>query len=212
MKGISKFEETNSCKTAIGTLVDISVNCGGDLPRFGDQLVSVLFECLKDSTADRSLKPVVISCLGDLAMALQGAYEPYLQVTAMLLMQAAQQQAPADDEDMLLFVNELRLAVLEAYMGILIAFEDGNKLHLYMSLLQNIIGFLQYLATPSSYADEQVVIKAVTLLGDIARLLGRHDSVKAALKAPFILQLLTQCTDGQNATWAHEQVTAAVQS
>ena len=145
-------------------------------------------------------------------MALQGAYEPYMQVTAMLLMQAAQQTAPADDEDLLVFINELRLAVLEAYMGILIAFEDGNKLHLYMQLLQNIIAFLQYLATPASCADEQVVIKAVTLLGDIARLLGSQDSVKTALKAPFILQLLTVCKDGSTATWTHEQVTAAVQS
>jgi importin subunit beta-1 len=214
--GMRNFEATSLCKVAIGTLVDISVNVSGEILRFCDQIMATLMECLKDNSVDRSIKPVVISCLGDIALAIAGAFEPYLQVTTMLLMQAAQQQAPPEDEDMIIFINELRFAVLEAYSGILLGLDDGNKLHLFLPNVQNVMPFLQYLSAPMSNRDAGVLHKSVTLLGDIARVLGTQEVVRSMLNQPFVIQLLTECSEmggdegRKTATWAHEQVQHAL--
>lgn len=217
MAGIRNFEATALCKVAIGTLVDIAASVGPDIHRFCDQIMAILMECLKDNAVDRSVKPIVISCLGDIAIAIGGAFEPYLQVTTMLLMQAAQQVVPRDDEEMFAFINDLRLSVLEAYSGILIGLDDGGKLQLFLPNVQNVMPFLQYLSTPSSSRTPDVLIKAVTLLGDIARLMGRQDIVRTFLSQPFSMTLLTECSEvggdegRQLAQWAHEQLQAALQ-
>ena len=76
--------------------------------------------CLsQDSALNRSVKPHVLSCFGDIALALEGMFEPYLQVTLMMLLQASQTRAPDDDEDLIDFVNTLREGILEAYTGII---------------------------------------------------------------------------------------------
>jgi importin subunit beta-1 len=217
ISGIQNFEATSLCKVALGTLVDISVNVGSEIQKYCDQLMSALMECLKTNSVHRSVKPVVISCLGDIALAIGGAFEPYLQVTTMLLMQAAQQLAPPDDEEMIAFINELRFAVLEAYSGILLGLDDGKKLHLFLPNVQNVMPFLQFLATPQSCRDSGVLSKAVTLLGDLSRVLGTNEVVRPLLSQPFVIQLLTECSEAggedgrQTASWAHEQVQKALQ-
>jgi importin subunit beta-1 len=215
--GIKNFEAVSLCKVSMGTLVDICTNVGGSIQPYCDQIMQTLFEGLKDNNVDKTLKPVVFSCLGDIAMAICGAFEPYLQVTTMLLLQAAQQVAPADNEDMAMFINELRYSVLEAYSGVLVGLADGKKLELFLPIVQNILPFLEYLSTPESNRDDDVLKKAVTLLGDIAKELGSAPAVKPFLGQPFVMRLLSDCSEVDDdeslrtANWTHQQVNAALQ-
>ena len=216
--GIRNFEAIDTCKVSIGTLVDICNAVGGEIQRFCDQLMTTLMEGLKDTTVHRLIKPVIISCLGDIAMAICGAFEPYLQVTTMLLMQAAQQNAPADNEDMVIFINELRYSVLEAYSGILVGLVDGNKMELFLPNVQNIMAFLEFLLNPASNRDDEVLKKAVMLLGDIAKELGSNQAVKAMLRQPFVMNLLRECSEiddeesRSTANWTHQQIVAATRA
>ena len=87
--------------------------------------MDALVDSLKDADLDRGVKPQVLSCFGEIAMALNGAFEPYLQHSLMLLMQAAAMDVPLDDDEMIDYMNELRESVLDAYTGIITGMHDG---------------------------------------------------------------------------------------
>jgi importin subunit beta-1 len=60
----------------------------------------------------RNVKPPVLSCFGDIALAITSEYEPYLHVSLMMLLQAAQNRAPDDNDDPIDYVNMLREGIL----------------------------------------------------------------------------------------------------
>ena len=215
LEGIKNHEAVEVSKVSIGCLVDICSSVSGGIQPYCDNIMSVLTDMLHDTSVYRSLKPPLISCLGDIAMAICGAYEPYLQITTMLLMQAAQQTPPPDNEEMIDFINTLRCAVLEAYSGILLGLSDGNKLQLFAPNVQQLGLFLEWLTNPSSLRDETVLPKAVTLLGDIAREMPTDPQVKALVAQPFVQQLLTLCANigaegASSANWTNEQIQAVL--
>jgi importin subunit beta-1 len=155
--------------------------------------MGALKESLQDASANRDIKPAVISCFGDIAMAIGKAYEPYLQVSVMMLMQAAQQNAPAEDEELVIFINTLRLSILEAYTGIIMGLSDGGALEMFVSTVPAIMQFLQFLANPDSLRDDEVIPKAVGLIGDIAQQLGSYPGVTQQINQPFVATLLQEC-------------------
>ena len=67
---------------------------------------------LQNSALHRNVKPPVLSCFGDIALAITYEYEPYLRVSLMMLLQAAQNRAPDDDDDPIDYVNMLREGIL----------------------------------------------------------------------------------------------------
>ena len=116
---------------SVGVVVDLCGAVAGQIQPYCDDIMGALTDCLRDSTAHRETKPPVFSCFGDIAMAIGAAFEPYLQVATMLLMQAAQAQIQPDDEDLVDFINRLRLSILDAYTGIIMGLSDGQALHLF---------------------------------------------------------------------------------
>lgn len=197
-------------------MADVANNVGSALQAHADKLVSALVECLKDSSVHRDLKPVVITTLGDIALAIMGAFEPYLQMTTMLLLQAANQKPDPNDEEMVDFINELRCAVLEAYSGVLVGFEESQKESLFLPNVQSLLQFLQYLSNPQSCRDSAVILKAVTILGDVARVFGTDGNTRQFLLQPFVMQMLSECSEmgdqgREAASYAHATVLQSTQ-
>lgn len=112
------------------------------------------------------MKPHVLSCFGDIALALEGQFEPYLQVTLMMLLQASQTRAPDDDEDLIDFVNTLREGILEAYTGIIQGLDEGGKVQLIVPYGEAIMGFLENI-THDPNKDDEVINGAIGVLGDL---------------------------------------------
>lgn len=133
-------------------------------------------------------------------MAISGNFEAYLDATTMLLMQAANASAETStDEFAMDFINRLRLAVLEAYTGVIMGLSAGNKLNLFIAKnLDNVLQFLQYLSTPQSMKDDQVLEKAVALLGDVAQSMGNVAQVQNQFRQPFVAALVTQAQQCPN--------------
>lgn len=171
-------------------------------------------DSLKDADLDRGVKPQVLSCFGEIAMALNGAFEPYLQHSLMLLMQAAAMDVPLDDDEMIDYMNELRESVLDAYTGIITGMHDGGKLNLLVSYLPAILAFLQKVASDPN-KDEAVLRTASGLLGDIAKNFGAQ--IKDQINQPFVGQLLTEAGRSPSqstvdvATWAMQVVQSVIQ-
>jgi importin subunit beta-1 len=176
--------------------------------------MKALVESLKDSRIMKEVKPPVLSCFGEIALAIGGAYEPYLATSVMMLMQASEARVPEDDEDMIDFFNELRESILESYMGIIQGLRDGGKLPTFMQYMQPVLLFIQRIAEDPN-RDEEVLNKSVGLVGDIAQLMGPQ--MKQHLNQPWVGQLLNDAVSSGDqslmevATWAHGVVQQACQ-
>jgi importin subunit beta-1 len=190
VSGLRSYHAYSICIVCVGVIVDICAAVGGQIQPYCDDIMAALTDCLKDGSAQRDIKPAVISCFGDIAMAICGAYEPYLQISTMLLMQAATAQPPSDDDDLIAFINSLRLSILDAYSGIIFGLSDGQMLHLFLPNVSSIMQFMQVLAAPESCKDDDVLQKAVTLLGDMGSQMGPQ--VKAQLNQPCAVELLDE--------------------
>jgi importin subunit beta-1 len=201
LNGLHSVQEHQLCQVAIGIVVDLCDAVGGKIQPYCDKLMEGLQGIIQSDSAARELKPPVISCIGDIAMAISSAFEPYLQISVMLLMQASQQSAPIDDDEFTEFINTLRLSILEAYSGIVIGLADGNALHIFLANIQVILQFLQFLSTPESNKSEEVLKQAVSLIGDIAQRMGPINvNVLAQINQPFVVQLVTEAERSSDPT------------
>lgn len=208
LQGLKSLDLTNLCLICTGGVVDLCLGLGPMIQPHADSIMEVMFNIIRDGSVHRDVKPAVISCFGDMAMAIGAAYQPYMQLTMMLLMQASQQHAPPDNEDMVAFINKLRCSVLEAYSGILVGLSEGGALHVFVPNLTNILSFLTFLASDST-KDELVLQKSVTLLGDIAHEAGSTPEVKQLINQAFVGQLIREAVASQNKTYQHEAQWAA---
>ena len=85
-----------------------------------DEIMRCLLELLQSSTINRSVKPCVISIFADLALSIEGEFNRYTSIVLGILQQAGEVNIGQDaDEDMVEYINSLRVAILEAYTGII---------------------------------------------------------------------------------------------
>eukprot|EP00567_Pseudictyota_dubia_P000409 CAMPEP_0197465044 /NCGR_PEP_ID=MMETSP1175-20131217/64336_1 /TAXON_ID=1003142 /ORGANISM="Triceratium dubium, Strain CCMP147" /LENGTH=870 /DNA_ID=CAMNT_0043001049 /DNA_START=88 /DNA_END=2700 /DNA_ORIENTATION=+ len=215
MMGLRNFEAYHVCTIAVGLVGDIARAIEVKIQPYCDDIMSALLQSLQNQTLHRSVKPPVLSAFGDIAMAISAAFEPYLQVSLMMLFQASQTRAPEDDEELIDYVNSLREGILEAYTGIIQGLKDGNRIDLLVPYVEAVFGFLDVLATDST-RDDEVLSKAVGLIGDIASTLGAR--VKDHLMKPSIAQLLKDGLETgdqsivETSDWAKAVVAQAVQA
>jgi importin subunit beta-1 len=207
--GLRNFEAKDLCMTSVGVVVDICGAVGVHIQPFCDAIASVLVECLKDGSVHRDIKPVMLSSFGDMALAIGAGFEPYLQVASLLLMQASQAPIQLGDDDLVDFINRLRVSVLDSYMGIIGGLAEGNVLHLFVRYIPLVLQFIQVLSTPESYKDDLCLQKAVALIGDIAQQMGSNAEIRQQLNQPFVGQLIQEAgrstVDATRdvAMWAH---------
>ncbi|VDQ09122.1 unnamed protein product [Trichobilharzia regenti] len=72
-----------------------------------------------DVSANKSLRPAVLSTFGDLSLALGSEFWKYLPVVLETLSQATQAEVNLEDPDMVEYLNSLRTSCLEAYTGVI---------------------------------------------------------------------------------------------
>lgn len=212
--GLKNFQAFHVCSIAVGLVGDIARSIEGKIQPYCYDIMAALVESLQNQSVHRNVKPPVLACFGDIAMALGNAFEPYLQMSMMMLMQASQTAMPEDDDELIEFVNQLRESVLEAYTSIVQGFKDGGRIDLMTVYVAPIMQFLQALSAEEN-KDSEVISKAAGLLGDIASAMGRN--VKDHLSQPFVHALLAEAySNGDESTretcnWARGVVQAAIQ-
>ena len=142
----------------------------------------------------RDVKPPILSCFGDIALAIQGNFEPYMAVTLMVLDQACAMSADPvrwmrrseeanfswssvvtitvhafrriqNDYDMVDYVNSLREGILEAYTGIVQGLKADGKSALLVPYLESVFKLLHAIAMDSTNRTDAVTRGAIGLLG-----------------------------------------------
>jgi importin subunit beta-1 len=84
---IQNHEEHQMCSIAIGLVGDISRALNEGVAPYCDEIMTYLLQHLQNPSVHRTIKPAVLSCFGDIALAISGHFEAYLQATMTALFQ-----------------------------------------------------------------------------------------------------------------------------
>ncbi|CAN6347234.1 unnamed protein product [Urochloa humidicola] len=214
--GLQNYEEYQVCSISVGVIGDICRALEDKILPFCDPIMTVLLKDLSNSMLNRSVKPPIFSCFGDIALAIGEQFEKYLPYAMPMLQGAAEILGTLDqsDDDMVDYGNQLRRGIFEAYSGILQGIK-GPKAQLMIPYATHLLQFTEAVSKDRS-RDESVTKAAVAVLGDLADTLGASskDLFQTHL---FHVEFLRECLDlddevRETASWAQGMINQAVVS
>jgi len=77
------------CKVAVGVVSDICRSLELGILPFADEFVMYLLSALSSPELDRTVKPPIITCFGDIALAISGKFERYFSHVMPILQQVS---------------------------------------------------------------------------------------------------------------------------
>jgi len=208
--GLRNYEEHQVCAVAVGVVGDTSRALGPKLLPFCDEIVSLLLQDLQNPLLNRNVKPPILSCFGDIALAIGGEFVKYLGIVMNMLQQASTTTVDMNDYDLVDYLNQLREGIFEAYTGIIQGLRsDGMADPHFLPFVNHVVNFVGFVFSDNTRSSS-VTRGAVGVLGDLAHALGAQ--VKQPLSQPFVKELLAECIksdDSQTvdvAQWAKDVI------
>lgn len=215
--GLSNYEEHQVCAVAIGVVGDICRALEAKVLPYCDEIVHLLLRNLQNPNLNRNVKPPILSCFGDIALAVGGEFEKYMQITMSMLVQAS--SAPIDttnNPDMVEYLNQLREGIFEAYTGVVQGLRADNKAAAFDPYLPCALDLVRQVAEgiPQGVPTDEVIRAAAGMVGDLgsaiaaARVTARQPPHREYLKA--LLKEATKNspsdTTKQVGQWAHQEI------
>ncbi|XP_037410131.1 importin subunit beta-1-like [Triticum dicoccoides] len=160
-------------------------------------IMSTLLKFLSSPELDRSVKPPILSCIGDIALTIGEHFDKYVPYTLPMLQGAAELCSLMElpDDDSTEYKNELRRSIFEAYSGILQGVRS-SKSELMVPYAGHIFQFAELVLRETS-KDEGLTKAGVALVGDLMDALG--PSIKLLLKnSNFHPELLGCCSQSDD--------------
>ncbi|THU97897.1 ARM repeat-containing protein [Dendrothele bispora CBS 962.96] len=185
---LKAHEDTQLCTVAVGIIGDISRALGEQSAQYAGSFMTVLFENLQSEILNRNVKIVILSCFGDIALAIGTGFEPYLETTMTVLRQAGAVEPNPLDFDLVDYVSQLREGILEAYTGIVTGLKNTDKVTLLVPYTQSILELIQRCLADDERTDSLMKL-CYGLLGDLADALS-DGQIKQFLLQPWVAQEL----------------------
>ncbi|KAH9893956.1 ARM repeat-containing protein [Cubamyces lactineus] len=209
---LKAHEDTQLCTVAVGIIGDISRALGDQTAQYSSAFMNVLLENLQSDILNRNVKISILSCFGDIAMAIGPAFEPYLAATMGVLRQAGAVQPNPLDIDLVEYVSLLREGILEAYTGIVAGFKNTPKVDLLLPHVPSMLELVQRCLADSERTESTIKL-AVGLVGDLADAFP-NGQIKQFLLAEWIaneLRMKSRVSPETKKTvrWAREMVKRA---
>ncbi|KAJ2785647.1 karyopherin Kap95 [Coemansia interrupta] len=211
---LQNHEEYQLCSIAVGLIGDICRSLGQDAAQYCDQFMSILLHNLESDVLQRDVKPGILSCFGDIALAIGGRFETYLDVTFTVLISACNLSAQTVGEENIDYNNDLRVGIFEALVGIVQGLKSDGKAQLVLPQTQNIFNFMGvvYDGNMRSYEVNKAMIG---LIGDLADAFASGE-IRDFLRAEWIHNLIKEGRASPRGTplrevsrWAREMVKRA---
>lgn len=156
--------EYQLCFIAVGLIGDICRALGKDAAPYCNSLMQLLVTNLQSAHLHRTVKPAILSCFGDIALAIGELFGPYLEVVMMVLQQAGGMRADKDNYEMIDYVNTLYEGCVEAYVGIVQGLNGTPQAQMLLPFLPHVFEFIHTIAVDQNRTD--------TLTRSIIGLLG----------------------------------------
>jgi len=201
LSALANHDQFAVCSMAVGVVGDLSRALDSNMTPYCDRLIKEAFgPLLERKDVDRKLKPLVMTALGDLALATRGSFEPYVLGTVKLLNQAAYtrlEDGPVDSEEWIDYLNQLRMSVLEGFMGLVYGLREANRHSILQDNVQHMLEFIVRLIGDKS-VSEDVLRKAMDLVGDLV-ISYQSDLARHLKSAPFMQQLVAYAASSKDA-------------
>ena len=126
--GLRNFDEYQVCQAAVGVVGDLGRNISIKILPFCDELMAILLEGLISPKLNKSVKPLIVSTFGDVALAIGVEFKKYADEVLNALHQAASIQADPSDVDIIDYFNDLHEGCLDAYSGIIQGLKGNNNI------------------------------------------------------------------------------------
>ncbi|TYJ54307.1 hypothetical protein B9479_005066 [Cryptococcus floricola] len=163
---LNSYEDHSVAQAGVFITSDIARAVNEALQPYAENIMGALIELLRSPVVARHVKPFAISAIGDVAIAIGTEFKPYLEATMTILGQAGSTTAPAGDEGMIDFVQNMRESIVDAFIGIMNGFRD-TEANVILPYVGGILGFLQ-----TCWADEDrsegFCTSSLGLIGDFA--------------------------------------------
>lgn len=211
--GLEAAEEHSVCLAAVGVIGDLCRALEHNMLPYCDAIMLQLMRNLIDQNLHRSVKPPILSCFGDIALAVGAEFKPYLNHAMTMLYNASVISLDLEDPDDEEYMIKLHENILEGYSGIIQALSHCQRAQLLEEFLPNMCGFLKEKIVPIESRDDGITKGAINLTGDLAQAL--KGAVKPYFAEPWVQALLNSAVAAdcvEDATWAHNQVQRAMAS
>lgn len=201
--------ETTLCQAAIGLIVDICHALGPSFIPYCQGFMTLLGNIITNPQVPRELKPVILSCFGDIASSIGSEFIQYLPAVMDICL-SAQTSEPYDQsveaED---YQMSLQESVLNTYVGIVAGMSaTPEALAPYLAQLFNFL--TQIYGNSLLYTVDDVCRAAVGMIGDLAQLYC--DERVDYFAQPWVTDFLKKAKDPKYsnktrevARWAREQ-------
>lgn len=213
---LKSHEEYPLCCIGVGIVGDICRGLGEQATPYAQGFMELLLEDLQSTVLHRSVKPPILSCFGDIALAVGSNFAPYLDTIIGVLQQAGAMRADPSNYDLVDYINQLREGILEAYAGIIAGLKSANKTDLLLPHVPTICAFLHVVATDQDQTEE-LLKGTLGIIGDLAEVFS-NGQIKVALDQQWIAEALktgrTRVGGPETkklAKWAKEMVRRAIQ-
>ncbi|KAL5611441.1 hypothetical protein BROUX41_000949 [Berkeleyomyces rouxiae] len=211
---LGNLEEPALCSMAIGLVSDITRSLGAQSQPFCDQFMNYLLNNLRSSSLSNQFKPTILQCFGDIALAIEGAFETYLSVVAQVLQQAAGVEAAADGSyEMIDYVISLREGIMDAWGGIIPAMKASGKAAALQPYVESIFTLLNSIATNYLSRSEPLLRSSMGVIGDLAETFPNGE-LKEIFRQEWLTALIKETKSNrefgprtlETARWARELV------
>ena len=183
---------STACSMAVGAVGDLARALDVGILVACDDFIRCFVQIVQRADVDKSLKPAVIICLGDLALASKAGFVTYLAGVVGLLQEASRirvEDGPVDSAEWVDYVNELRRSVLEAYTGIVHGLREGNELPRFRDYVNVVLDLVSTVLDDVTCSNETQRM-AVTLVGDLV-IAFQGDLAKHLKSLPLMVRIDT---------------------
>lgn len=142
------------CLIGIGIISDLCSTIPSIAKPYAPLFMQLLLDNLRNDNSHRNLKPASLSCFGDIAHALGPEFLPFVNTMMMTIQQAGNLQASQNDQEMVVYVDAIRVAMIEAFVGMLQGL--GQSTYTRNIFLPHVNGFMLFvnsLVKDSSRSD-----------------------------------------------------------
>lgn len=186
---LAVLDEFQVFTTAVGLTGDLARAVGKAFGPYAQTILQALLAALASPILHRTAKPTVVAAFGDIGMALETDFTPYLEHVMSMLSQAGAIQVDAS-QDMAMsdFIWSMRESIADAFVGIVNGYaRDPSPLAPYVG---GLIGFIQKY-TADEDATDNFVRSGMNLLGDLATSFKNTPS-KELFQTEGVLQTIQQ--------------------
>ena len=182
---------TSLSKSGLSTLLNTIRSIDKGICSSSEAVIKTLIEICTSADVARGNKTIAITCLGEIAMMIEGQFEKYLSSVMSLLFSACEMGTNIGedaDEDTIEFVKDLRFEIIQTFTCIQFAMEE--KKNLLVPFIPTIFTFFKNIVNDDKCQRHDVLKSMLSFIIDTITFFGKE--IKAVCDEQFASTIITK--------------------